>query len=295
MGDRGRDRRRRGALASRLLSPAVSFGSSTQVGPGWKEAHRVLGSDAAPSSPRPRRVPTVLGVIALYGDGCDFFAAPVVNTAAWSLIPPDKHDASADQRPSSHGPRDARRGVRERRGARSPARGLGRDRMVAKDQRRCWTAGHRLLPRLSRLRHAVALSHGGVRVGWLLGPGTEPPRCHLQRRSRTLASLAANIFPQATEVDRRDVLRPWRRRAACNRSRSHRRSLSPRRRGTLHGLRVPVMYQGGTRDFGVTPALEKTPASSSPTRAAFRASWGVTRRQAVSRRHLARADRGSRG
>jgi len=29
-------------------------------------------------------------------------------------------------------------------------------------------------------------------------------------------------------------------------------------RGTLHGLGVAVMYQGGTRDFGVTPALEKT-------------------------------------
>jgi pimeloyl-ACP methyl ester carboxylesterase len=28
--------------------------------------------------------------------------------------------------------------------------------------------------------------------------------------------------------------------------------------GTLHGLAVPVMYQGGTRDFGITPAIEKT-------------------------------------
>ncbi len=29
-------------------------------------------------------------------------------------------------------------------------------------------------------------------------------------------------------------------------------------RGTLGGLSAPVMYQGGTRDFGITPALQKT-------------------------------------
>ena len=28
--------------------------------------------------------------------------------------------------------------------------------------------------------------------------------------------------------------------------------------GTLAGLAVPVMYQGGTHDFGITPAIEKT-------------------------------------
>jgi pimeloyl-ACP methyl ester carboxylesterase len=28
--------------------------------------------------------------------------------------------------------------------------------------------------------------------------------------------------------------------------------------GTLDGLGAPVMYQGGTRDFGITPAIEKT-------------------------------------
>jgi len=27
--------------------------------------------------------------------------------------------------------------------------------------------------------------------------------------------------------------------------------------GTLSGLSAPVMYQGGTRDFGITPALQK--------------------------------------
>jgi pimeloyl-ACP methyl ester carboxylesterase len=28
--------------------------------------------------------------------------------------------------------------------------------------------------------------------------------------------------------------------------------------GTLSALSAPVMYQGGTRDFGITPALQKT-------------------------------------